>query len=79
MVCPRWPSAITATCSAPSEFVKEAYNHKNDDGTLKVKPIVGCEFYITQDRHRKTFSKEEKDPAITRYCWPRTSRDIRTW
>ena len=28
------------------EFVKEAYNHKNSDGTLKVKPIVGCEFYI---------------------------------
>jgi len=44
------------------EFVKEAYNHKNDDGTLKIKPIVGCEFYITTDRHRKTFSKEEKDP-----------------
>ena len=44
------------------EFVKEAYNHKNDDGTLKVKPIVGCEFYITTDRTRKTFSKEEKDP-----------------
>jgi DNA polymerase III subunit alpha len=44
------------------EFVKEAYNHKNEDGTLKVKPIVGCEFYITQDRHRKSFSKEEKDP-----------------
>ena len=44
------------------EFVKEAYNHKNDDGTLKVKPVVGCEFYITTDRHRKTFSKEEKDP-----------------
>jgi DNA polymerase-3 subunit alpha len=44
------------------EFVKEAYNHKNADGTLKVKPIVGCEFYITQDRTRKTFSKEEKDP-----------------
>lgn len=44
------------------EFVKEAYNHKNDDGTLKVKPIVGCEFYITKDRHRKTFNKEEKDP-----------------
>jgi len=44
------------------EFVKEAYNHKNDNGTLKVKPVVGCEFYITTDRHRKTFSKEEKDP-----------------
>lgn len=44
------------------EFVKEAYNHKNDDGSLKVKPVVGCEFYITTDRHRKTFNKEEKDP-----------------
>ncbi len=44
------------------EFVKEAYNHKNADGSLKVKPVVGCEFYITADRHRKTFSKEEKDP-----------------
>ncbi len=44
------------------EFVKEAYKHTNDDGSLKVKPIVGCEFYITQDRTRKTFSKEERDP-----------------
>jgi DNA polymerase III subunit alpha len=44
------------------EFVKEAHNHKNSDGSLKVKPVVGCEFYITTDRHRKTFSKEEKDP-----------------
>ena len=46
------------------EFVKEAYSdyNKNADGTLKVKPVVGCEFYITSDRHRKTFSKEEKDP-----------------
>jgi len=44
------------------EFVKEAYNHKNEDGSLKVKPVVGCEFYITQDRTRKTFNKEEKDP-----------------
>lgn len=44
------------------EFVSEAYRHKNEDGTLKVKPIVGCEFYITENRHRKQFSKEEKDP-----------------
>ncbi len=46
-------------------FVAEAYKHKvNPDdkkSPLKVKPIVGCEFYITADRHRKTFSKEEKD------------------
>jgi DNA polymerase-3 subunit alpha len=43
------------------EFVSEAYKHKNEDGSLKVKPIVGCEFYVVADRHRKTFSKEQKD------------------
>ena len=47
-------------------FVAEAYKHKvNPDdkkSPLKVKPIVGCEFYITESRHRKVFSKEEKDP-----------------
>ncbi len=44
------------------EFVKQAYTYKNDDGSLKVKPIVGCEFYITHDRHRKQFGKDDKDP-----------------
>ena len=44
------------------EFVKEAYNNVDEFGKPKIKPIVGCEFYITQDRTRKTFSKEEKDP-----------------
>jgi len=43
-------------------FVAEAYKHKNDNGSLKVKPIVGCEFYITENRHNKKFSKEQKDP-----------------
>ncbi|MBI1344202.1 MAG: DNA polymerase III subunit alpha [Terrimonas sp.] len=43
-------------------FVAEAHKHKDEQGNLKVKPIVGCEFYITLDRHRKTFSKEDKDP-----------------
>ena len=43
------------------EFVSEAYKHKNDDGTLKVKPVVGCEFYVVADRHRKIFTKEQKD------------------
>ncbi|HVY76781.1 MAG TPA: DNA polymerase III subunit alpha, partial [Puia sp.] len=42
-------------------FVAEAYKHKNEDGTLKVKPIVGCEFYVVEDRFRKTFTKEQKD------------------
>lgn len=44
------------------EFVKHAYNHKNEDGSLKVKPIVGCEFYITENRHLKSFSKGSRDP-----------------
>lgn len=43
------------------QFVAEAYKHKNEDGSLKVKPIVGCEFYLVADRHRKQFSREEKD------------------
>ncbi|HEX2533241.1 MAG TPA: DNA polymerase III subunit alpha [Chitinophagaceae bacterium] len=43
------------------EFVSEAHKHKNDNGTLKVKPVVGCEFYVVADRTRKTFSKEQKD------------------
>ncbi len=43
------------------EFVSEAFKHKNDDGSLKVKPIVGCEFYVVADRTRKTFTKEQKD------------------
>jgi len=44
------------------EFVKQAYNFRNEDGTLKVKPIVGCEFYITENRHRKQFAKDDRDP-----------------
>ncbi|CAA9250144.1 MAG: DNA polymerase III alpha subunit [uncultured Cytophagales bacterium] len=36
------------------KFVAEANKYN-------VKPIVGCEFYLVKDRHKKTFSKEEKD------------------
>ena len=43
------------------EFVAEAYKHKNDDGSLKVKPIVGCEFYVVADHSKKNFTKEDKD------------------
>ena len=44
------------------EFVSQAYKNLDENGKPKVKPIVGCEFYVTHDRHRKVFSKEEKDP-----------------
>ncbi|KIC92649.1 DNA polymerase III subunit alpha [Flavihumibacter solisilvae] len=43
------------------EFVSEAYKHKGEDGKPLVKPVVGCEFYIVKDRHRKQFTKEQKD------------------
>ena len=43
------------------EFVAQAYKHLDEHGKPKVKPIVGCEFYLSADRHRKSFTKEEKD------------------
>ncbi|MFN4146626.1 MAG: DNA polymerase III subunit alpha, partial [Runella sp.] len=36
------------------EFVAEG--HKQG-----IKPIVGCEFYLVEDRHRKQFTKDQKD------------------
>lgn len=44
------------------DFVSQAYKHLDEHGNPKVKPIVGCEFYLTADRHRKSFTKDEKDP-----------------
>ncbi|MBL7818790.1 MAG: DNA polymerase III subunit alpha [Saprospiraceae bacterium] len=38
------------------EFVAEAAKNGN-----AVKPIVGCEFYLVEDRTQKTFSKDRKD------------------
>src|SRR3954471_11429847 len=26
-----------------------------------VKPIIGCEFYLVENRHKRQFSREEKD------------------
>ena len=43
------------------KFVAEAGKHKNEDGTPKVKPIVGCEFYVVADRHKKVFTRDDKD------------------
>jgi DNA polymerase-3 subunit alpha len=44
--------------------VAQAYKNVDENGKPKVKPVVGCEFYVTIDRHRKTFTKEEKDPRF---------------
>ncbi|MFC6224029.1 DNA polymerase III subunit alpha [Hymenobacter artigasi] len=40
-----------------------AFNFVAEANKYNVKPIVGCEFYLVEDRHKKSFSKEkgEKD------------------
>src|SRR5688572_22030791 len=43
------------------KFVAEAGKHKKEDGTPLVKPVVGCEFYLVEDRHRRQFTKDDKD------------------
>lgn len=43
------------------DFVKEAKKYKDENGNLLVKPIVGCEFYVVEDRTRLQFTKENKD------------------
>jgi DNA polymerase-3 subunit alpha len=52
------------------EFVKQAWSktkvtgkdkNGNDIKVPLVKPIVGCEFYVVEDRFRKSFSREQKD------------------
>ncbi len=43
------------------DFVAQAYKNVDENGKPKVKPIVGCEFYVAADRTRKSFTKDEKD------------------
>lgn len=43
------------------DFVKEAKKYKDENGNLLVKPIVGCEFYVVEDRTKQQFTKEQKD------------------
>lgn len=43
------------------KFVAEAHKHKKQDGSLRVKPIVGCEFYMVENRFVQQFSGTKKD------------------
>ena len=43
------------------KFVAEAGKHNKPDNPNKIKPIVGCEFYVVETRHKKQFTKEDKD------------------
>ena len=42
------------------DFVAEANKHKLADGS-PIKPIIGCEFYVVEDRFIQTFTKEKRD------------------
>ncbi|MEP7265092.1 MAG: DNA polymerase III subunit alpha [Bacteroidota bacterium] len=43
------------------KFVAEAAKHNTADQPNKIKPIVGCEFYVVENRHKQQFTKEDKD------------------
>ena len=43
------------------DFVKESKKYKDDKGNVLVKPIIGCEFYLVEDRRVQQFTKEQKD------------------
>ncbi|HEY0261819.1 MAG TPA: PHP domain-containing protein, partial [Chitinophagales bacterium] len=42
------------------QFVAEAAKHKTPDGS-DVKPIVGCELYVVENRFKRSFTGGEKD------------------
>ncbi|MGL4599222.1 MAG: PHP domain-containing protein, partial [Bacteroidia bacterium] len=43
------------------KFVAEASKYNTPDNPNKIKPIVGCEFYLVEDRHKKQFTRDERD------------------
>lgn len=43
------------------KFVAEAAKHNTADNPNKIKPVVGCEFYVVANRHKLQFTKEDKD------------------
>ncbi len=43
------------------KFVAEAAKYNTPDNPNKIKPIVGCEFYLVEERHKLSFTKDKKD------------------
>lgn len=43
------------------QFIAEAEKKNKDPKNPIIKPILGCEFYLVEDRHRKKFGGGEKD------------------
>jgi DNA polymerase-3 subunit alpha len=42
-------------------FVAEAAKYNTKESPNAIKPIVGCEFYLVENRHKRQFTKEDKD------------------
>ena len=43
------------------KFVAEAGKYNTPENPNKIKPIVGCEFYVVENRNKRQFTKEDKD------------------
>ena len=43
------------------EFVAKANKLNKTNPSSPVKPIVGCEFYLVNDRHKKHFTRDDRD------------------
>lgn len=43
------------------KFVAEAGKYNTPENPNKIKPIVGCEFYLVENRHKRQFTKDDKD------------------
>jgi DNA polymerase III subunit alpha len=43
------------------KFVAEAAKYNTPDNPNKIKPIVGCEFYLVDDRTKNKFTRDERD------------------
>ncbi len=43
------------------KFVAEAQKYNTPENPNKIKPIVGCEFYLVEDRAKNKFTRDEKD------------------
>jgi DNA polymerase-3 subunit alpha len=42
-------------------FVAEAAKYNTKENPNLIKPVVGCEFYLVENRHKRAFTKDDKD------------------
>jgi DNA polymerase III alpha subunit len=77
MECLHWLISDHGNMFGAFEFVAEAYKHKDEQGKLKIKPVVGCEFYVPLTAIRKLSQKINGISGITRYCWQKMKKVTR--